>query len=78
MADVRFLQLDDNICNNPVRQLPSIINTDDGMAREAFAATALPAAAGAVVGTVVVDVEGQGVYTAVVSPCIVVSAWRPS
>lgn len=66
-ANSSFLQLDDHICNNPVRDLAKIVATDDIMARETYASAAMPAAAGAVVGTVVIDVEGRGVYTAVVS-----------
>ncbi len=75
MADGSFVKLDDHISAGPIRALPDMLTDQSEEAREKFAALAAPAAAGAVVGTALVDAENDGLYVAVTGDCRAVAGW---
>lgn len=75
-----FLQLDDNICQTPLRLLPSLSdqsnqNTSPTPA-QVFMALSGPADAGAVVCSTVVDAENEDLYVAVTGDCRAVAGWQ--
>lgn len=72
-----YVQLDDNICQAPIRQLPALLAAEDAVeARQKFVALAQPAAAGAVTATAFVDAENDGLYVAVAGDCRAVAGWQ--
>ncbi|CAK9779770.1 unnamed protein product [Cutaneotrichosporon oleaginosum] len=73
--EASFVKLDDNISAGPIRALPDMLTDQSEEAREKFAALAAPAAAGAVVGTALVDAENDGLYVAVTGDCRAVAGW---
>ncbi|TXT13174.1 hypothetical protein VHUM_01575 [Vanrija humicola] len=72
-----YVHLDDNICQAPIKQLPSLLAAEDEVeARQKFVALAQPAAAGAVTATAFVDAENDGLYVAVAGDCRAVAGWQ--
>ncbi|BEJ13409.1 hypothetical protein CspHIS471_0305830 [Cutaneotrichosporon sp. HIS471] len=74
--EASFVKLDDHISAGPIRALPDMLTDQSDEAREKFAALAAPAAAGAVVGTALVDAENDSVYVAVTGDCRAVAGWQ--
>lgn len=77
---IRFVQLDENICQTPVRMLPSVQKTVDPAASpsasQLFVTLAAPAESGACAISTVVDAENDELYVALAGDCRAVAGWQ--
>lgn len=83
MTDMhRFLQIDENICQTPIRLLSTLQSkspTSDPSAPtpgQTFVAMAQPANAGACAISAVVDAENDDLYVALTGDCRAVAGWE--
>lgn len=75
----RFLQLDENICQTPIRLLKSLrkpVPPGSPTPSETFVALTDPADSGACAITTLVDAENDGVYVALAGDCRAVAGWQ--
>lgn len=76
----RFVQLDENICQTPVRMLPSVQKPVDPAASpsasQLFVTLAGPAESGACAISTVVDAENDELYVALAGDCRAVAGWQ--
>ncbi|WRT63309.1 uncharacterized protein IL334_000214 [Kwoniella shivajii] len=79
-----FTQLDDHICQSPIRLLnemrsassANLVSSDKPTPRETLVALSQPATAGACAMTTLVDSENQDLYVALVGDCRAVAGWQ--
>ncbi|OCF43111.1 hypothetical protein I317_03080 [Kwoniella heveanensis CBS 569] len=76
-----YLQLDEHICQAPIRLLPTLIQntanpSEYPTARQTLVALAQPAAAGACSITTLVDAENEDLYVALAGDCRAVAGWQ--
>ncbi|WVF66667.1 hypothetical protein IAT40_001408 [Kwoniella sp. CBS 6097] len=76
-----YLQLDEHICQAPVRLLPTLAHktsdpSQSPVARQTLVALAQPAASGACSITTLVDAENQDLYVALAGDCRAVAGWQ--
>lgn len=67
------MQLDDYICQTPIKLLPTLSSSST---RQTLVALAQPAAAGACAISTFVDSENNGIYVAVTGDCRAVAGWE--
>lgn len=73
------MQLDDNICQTPIKLLPTLSSPSPSGSptpRQTLVALAQPAAAGACAISTLVDSENNGIYVAVTGDCRAVAGWE--
>jgi len=81
MADLSYTDLDDKICQTPVRMTfsvtgPSPPNATQPTPGQQFIALAAPAQAGACSISTVVDAEHNDLYVALTGDCRAVAGWQ--
>jgi pyruvate dehydrogenase phosphatase len=76
-----FVELDENICQTPIKLLPTVTgpSTPDAPSptpAQTFVALAAPAQAGACAISTVVDAENDDLYVALTGDCRAVAGWQ--
>ncbi|WVQ72334.1 hypothetical protein IAR50_001885 [Cryptococcus sp. DSM 104548] len=75
-----YLQLDENICQTPVRLIPSLYkphkDASSPSARQTLVALAEPAASGACAISTLVDSENDDLYVALAGDCRAIAGWQ--
>ena len=79
IADTSYVTLDDNICQTPVRLLPTVSASQDATGStspQTFLAMTVPADAGSCALSTIVDAENSDLYVAIAGDCRAVAGWE--